>query len=98
MLKVRTKVKSIEAKSLAGVPALLAVGPSGVRYQLQHAFPSMEAAERLAQQVRAKGSVDPSPWTVVGTVPGAAADIAARALAASEHLLRERNPEARLAA
>jgi len=88
----------VEVKLLGGMPSLLAVGPSGVRYQLQHAFCSMEAAERLADKVRSKATIDPSLWTAVGTVAGSAADVALRAEAISEQLYRERYEAERVAA
>jgi hypothetical protein len=96
--KVRLKVLAVDAKMLGTTPALVVIAVSGARYQLRHAFASLEAAERAANRVAQKGSIDPMLWDVVGLTKGSPAERYLEASAQAEAKRLEAAREAKLAA
>ena len=98
MLKVRVKIAECTARSMYGTPIVVAETRSGERMQLQAIFKDIAHAERVAATVMERGSVDRSLWVSLAPKSGSAADVAARALAISERLYRERYEAERVAA
>jgi hypothetical protein len=98
MLKVRVKIATAEARNLYGTPIVIAETRSGERMQLQATFKDIAHAERVAAKVMERCSVDRSLWVSLAPKAGSAADVAARALAISERLYRERYEAERVAA
>ena len=98
MLKVRVKIAECTARSMYGTPIVVAETRSGERMQLQAIFKDIAHAERVAATVMERGSVDRSLWVSLAPKAGSAADVAARALAISERLYRERYEAERVAA
>ncbi|WP_395663244.1 hypothetical protein [Aestuariivirga sp.] len=96
--KIRQKVLTVDAKLLGSTPVVIAIAVSGAKYQLRHSFASLAAAERVADKVAAKGTIDEQHWDVVGVQPQsrAAAHLQVKACAEAQRLEAAR--EMRLAA
>ena len=97
-ITIRSKIANAEARNLYGTPIVVAETRSGERMQLQAIFKDIAHAERVAAKVMERGSVDRSLWVSLAPTAGSAADVAARALAISERLHRERYEAERVAA
>ena len=97
-ITIRSKIATAEARNLYGTPIVVAETRSGERMQLQAIFKDIAHAERVAAKVMERGSVDRSLWVSLAPKAGSAADVAARALAISERLYRERYEAERVAA
>ena len=96
--KIRLKLIAVDAKMLGTTPVVLAISITGAKYQLRHQFASLAAAERVADRVAAKGSIDEQLWDFVGVQPQSRADAYLQAPAHAEAASRAVNVEARLAA
>ena len=97
-ITIRSKIANADARNLYGTPIVVAETRSGERMQLQAIFKDIAHAERVAAKVMKRGSVDRSLWVSLAPKAGSAADVAARALAISERLYRERYEAERVAA
>ncbi len=96
--RIRLKVLAVDAKLLGTTPVVIAIAVSGARYQLRHAFADLAAAERLADKVAARRTIDPRLWDLVGVQPGTRAAAHLRAEARAEAARHAAHVEARLAA
>ncbi len=96
--KVRVKILAVNAKMLGSTPVVIAISVTGAKYQLRHAFASLAAAERTADRVAQKRTIDAANfWDLVGVAPQsraaahldakAAADNARRAAAEAQRQL-----------
>lgn len=67
---VRQKLIAVDAKMIGSAPAIVAITASGARYQLRHQFADLAAAERVADKIAARRSIDIALWDIVGVEPG----------------------------
>jgi hypothetical protein len=89
-IKTRLKLLAVDAKMLGSTPALIAIAVSGAKYQLRHKFADLAAAERLADKVAQKGTIDAANyWDLVGVQPQSRAAAYLDAKAAAEAARRE---------
>lgn len=95
---IRLKVLTVDARLLGATPVVIAVAVTGARYQLRHAFTNLAAAERVADKVAARRSIDPALWDICGVQPGSRADAYLAAKGHIEASRAEAAREARLAA
>lgn len=96
--KIRQKILAVDAKLLGTTPVVVAVAVSGAKYQLRHSFVDMAAAERVADCVAAKGSIDEALWDVVGVQPQSRADAHLKSKGRAETARWAAAVEAKLAA
>ena len=91
MIRIRLKIADAAASKLYGTAIVTCATRAGHRFQLQATFRDLAHAQRTAQQVTAKGSIDRSLWVVLPPVKDSVADVALRAEAASDQLARQRS-------
>lgn len=95
---IRLKVITVDARLLGATPVVIAVAVSGAKYQLRHQFTDLAAAQRVADKVAARRSIDFDLWDIVGVVPGTRADAHLTARARAESACAEAARDARIAA
>jgi hypothetical protein len=96
--KVRVKILTVDAKLLGSTPAVIAIAVGGAKYQLRHKFASLAAAERTADRVAQRGTIDPFLWDLVNVLPQSRAAAHIDARAERDAARAEASREARLAA
>ena len=96
--RIRLKLLTVDAKMLGSNPVIVAIAVSGAKYQLRHQPADMAAAERLADKIAARGTIDATLWDIVGVAPQSRAEAHLRAQGAAEQARNAAYVEARLAA
>ena len=95
---IRLKLLTVDAKMLGSNPVIVAIAVGGAKYQLRHQPADMAAAERLADKIAARGTIDATLWYIVGVAPQSRAEALLRAQGAAEQARNAAYVEARLAA
>lgn len=85
---IRLKLLTVDAKLLGSTPAIVAIAVGGAKYQLRHQPADMAAAERLADKIAARGTIDAALWDLVGAAPQSRAAAHLQAQAAAEQSRR----------
>ena len=96
--RIRLKLLTVDAKMLGSNPVIVAIAVGGAKYQLRHQLADMAAAERLADRIAARGTIDATLWDIVGVAPKSRAATHLRAEANAEQARNAAYVEARLAA
>ncbi len=96
--RIRLKLLTVDAKLLGSTPAIIAIAVGGAKYQLRHQPADMAAAERLADKIAARGTIDATLWDIVGVAPQSRAEVHLQAQANAEQARHAAHIEARLAA
>lgn len=96
---IRLKLLTVDAKLLGSAPVVIAIAVGGAKYQLRHQPADMAAAERLADKIAERGTIDAeNHWTLVGVSPQSRADAHLRAAVAADAARHAAHVEARLGA
>jgi len=95
---IRLKLLTADAKMLGTTPVVVAIAVSGAKHQLRHQFADLKAAQRVADKVAARRSIDEALWDIVGVQPGSRADAHLAAKRRAEAARHTAAVEARLAA
>ena len=96
---VRLKLLTVDAKMLGSNPVIVAIAVGGAKYQLRHQPADMAAAERLADKIAERGTIDADGyWTLVGVAPQTRAAAHLRAEANAEQARNAAYLQERLAA